>query len=112
MNRILAITTIALFLWIVPGILMLFAAEFSKAPSNRERTQLQLATDWSRFPPADRAECLRSTGASGAYTDLLTCLEKKRYARQTLQGITDARYGRTNRTDAVRDSDLPQRLTP
>ena len=83
MNRIFAITNIAFsFLCIAPGALILFAALYSKAPAGQERPHVQLARDWSRFPPADRANCLRSTGSSGTYTDLLTCLEIKRDARQ------------------------------
>jgi hypothetical protein len=38
--------------------------------------------DWTSFAPADRTSCLKSTGSTGAYTDLLNCLEIKRAASQ------------------------------
>ena len=38
--------------------------------------------DWTSFAPADRTSCLQSTGSTGAYTDLLKCLELRRDARQ------------------------------
>jgi len=82
MNRMFAITTIAFsFLCITPGALLLSAAAFSTAAAEGERPQAQLARDWTRFPPADRASCLGSTGSTGTYTDLLECLEAKRDAR-------------------------------
>jgi hypothetical protein len=80
MNRIFAITSI--FLFIAPSVPTLSGAEFSKEPTGNERPHVQLARDWTRSPPADRADCLRLTGSTGAYTDLLRCLEIKRDARQ------------------------------
>jgi hypothetical protein len=83
MNRMFAIVVIALsFLCIAPGALILSATALSKAPAGDVSAQAQFAMDWTRYPPADRASCLRSTGSTGAYTDLLTCLEIKRAARQ------------------------------
>ena len=43
-----------------------------------------LAKEWSKFLAADRANCLSltTTGTSGTYTELLTCLEMYRDARQ------------------------------
>ena len=43
----------------------------------------QLAQDWGRFPQTDRSSCVRLTtlGGGGTYTELLTCLEVKRDAR-------------------------------
>jgi hypothetical protein len=80
MNRIFA--GAFLFLCIAAGALILFVAVFSTAPAGRETPQTQVAKDWTRFPPADRASCLRLMGSSGTYTDLLKCLEIKREARQ------------------------------
>jgi hypothetical protein len=79
MNRTFAITSIA-FLCIAPVALMLSGAVFWPAPADHEARQVQLAEDWTRFPPADRASCLR-TGSTGTYTDLIKCLEIKRDAR-------------------------------
>jgi hypothetical protein len=43
----------------------------------------KIAEQWSKFSAADRASCvaLTTTGTSGTYTELLTCLEIKRDAR-------------------------------
>ena len=57
------------------------AAGMISSASGQEAHQTGLARDWTRFPPADRVQCLKLT-ASGLYTDLLTCLEIKRDARQ------------------------------
>jgi hypothetical protein len=83
MNRIFAITITAFasLCIIAPGVLMLLAIGFSKVPTN-QTPNIQLARDWTRSPPADRAHCLRLTGSTGAYTDLLRCLETKHEARQ------------------------------
>ena len=78
MHRIFGIVLASLC--IAPGALILFFAALSKAPTGHERPQVQLAKDWTLFPPADRANCLKSTGSTGAYTDLLKCLEIKRDA--------------------------------
>jgi hypothetical protein len=85
MKRMFAIAVFAFFfLCIAPGALMLSLAIFAKAPAGDGPPQVQLARDWTRFPPADRANCLRSTGSTGAYTDLLKCLEIKRGALSTV----------------------------
>ena len=81
MNRTFAITSIA-FLCIAPGALMLSAAVLWPAPADRETPQVRYAEDWARFPPADRASCLRLTGSTGTYTGLIKCLEIKRDARK------------------------------
>jgi len=88
MNRRLA-TTIAR-LYIATGALILFVGLFSKAAVGDERPH---AKDWTRFPPADRASCLKSTGITGSYTDLLTCLEIKRDARQLSKQPSTAGQG-------------------
>ena len=54
---------------------------FSEVAAGQERPQVVLAKDWTRFPPADRAQCL-SLAVSGLYTDVLVCLEAKRDARR------------------------------
>jgi hypothetical protein len=43
----------------------------------------QLVKQWSQFPAADRAYCqeLHTVGGSTTYTELLTCLELQRDAR-------------------------------
>lgn len=83
MNRMFAIAVIAFsFLCIAPGALILSAAVLSKAPASEVPAQARSAMDWTRYPPADRASCLRSTGSTGAYTELLKCLDIKRAARQ------------------------------
>ena len=42
-----------------------------------------LVNQWSSFPAADRTGCykLTTTGTPGTYTELLTCLEMRRDAR-------------------------------
>jgi hypothetical protein len=44
----------------------------------------KLAKSWNSFAATDRANCLTltTTGTTGTYTELLTCLEMKRDARQ------------------------------
>ena len=39
--------------------------------------------DWTSFSPEDRANCLKSTGSTGAYTHLIKCLELKRAERES-----------------------------
>jgi hypothetical protein len=43
----------------------------------------QLAKEWEQFTPADKSHCLRlsTLGGEPSYTDLLTCLELERDAR-------------------------------
>jgi len=80
MSRMFATTLARLCL--ATGAMVLFVAAGSKASVGDERPTVQLGQDWTSFPPADRASCLQSTGSTGAYTDLLKCLEIKRNARQ------------------------------
>ena len=42
-----------------------------------------LAQQWAEFQPAERASCLRLTtmAGGGTYTELLTCLDLKQFAR-------------------------------
>ena len=50
---------------------------------SEEAARDALAKQWTGFLPADRASCHRLTtlGTPGTYTELLTCLEMKRDAR-------------------------------
>jgi hypothetical protein len=51
--------------------------------SSENNARDQLAKEWSSFLAADRANCLTltTTGTTGTYTELLTCLEMYRDAR-------------------------------
>jgi hypothetical protein len=51
----------------------------------------QLVKQWTQFPAADRAFCreLTPTGADPIYTELLTCLEMRRDARNLRQKDTE-----------------------
>ncbi len=81
MKRIFAMA-LSTTLCLAPGVLILVYAAVSKTPAGHERVRLELARDWSRFPPADRASCLSASGRGGTYTGLLACLELKRDARR------------------------------
>jgi hypothetical protein len=52
--------------------------------SSENAARDQLAKGWSKYPAADRNACLSltRTGTTGTYTELLTCIEMKRDARQ------------------------------
>ena len=43
----------------------------------------QVAEQWNQFPHAERSSCvsMTTTGGGGTYTELLTCLEMKQFAR-------------------------------
>lgn len=51
--------------------------------SSEQAIRKKLARRWSTFAPADRAECVGEATAGGesSYTDLLTCLQMARTAR-------------------------------
>jgi hypothetical protein len=54
----------------------------------------QIAKEWGTFSTGDRTGCvaLTTTGSGGTYTELLTCLEMKRDARQlTKEAEADAK---------------------
>ena len=78
MNRNFVMTTFA-FVLVAGHVVPLNAA--LAAPADDQPSQGRLVSDWSHFAPADRAICLKMTGASGTYTGLLTCLREKRSAR-------------------------------
>jgi hypothetical protein len=50
---------------------------------NERSAREQLVREWTQFTPADKAYCLRlsTLGGEPSYTDLLTCLELERDAR-------------------------------
>jgi hypothetical protein len=55
----------------------------ASAAANPQGSFTQVAGDWTRSPPADRAACLRLVGANGTYTDLLKCVEMRLDARRS-----------------------------
>jgi hypothetical protein len=50
---------------------------------NEQEARDQLVRQWTQFPPADRSYCRRlaTIGGDPTYTELLTCLELQRDAR-------------------------------
>jgi hypothetical protein len=63
--------------------------DMSACMSSENAARDQLAKEWSKFPAGDRSSCLSltRTGTTGTYTELLTCVEMKRDARQLPQEI-------------------------
>jgi hypothetical protein len=51
--------------------------------SSEQEVRNQLAKVWSTFHPADKGHCVRlaQTGGESSYTELITCLEMARDAR-------------------------------
>ena len=45
---------------------------------SEKRTREQLSKDWSTFPAADRARCVKMQTFSPTYSELATCLEMNR----------------------------------
>jgi hypothetical protein len=54
-----------------------------KCMSDEQRAKQQLASQWSKFPPASRASCTsqESIGGTPSYVSLLTCLQFSQGAR-------------------------------
>ena len=48
---------------------------------SERRTREQLSKDWSTFPVADRARCVKMQTFSPTYSELATCLEMNRDLR-------------------------------
>src|SRR6478752_7189956 len=48
---------------------------------SEKRTRDQLSKDWSTFPAADRARCVKMQTFSPTYSELATCLEMNRDLR-------------------------------
>ena len=58
-------------------------ATFSQCVKSEQATRQRLIGEWSTFAPADKANCIGSErGGLPSYTDLITCLEIARDARQ------------------------------
>lgn len=51
--------------------------------SDENRARQQLASQWSKFPAANRASCTseESVGGTPSYVSLLTCLQMSQWAR-------------------------------
>jgi hypothetical protein len=52
--------------------------------ASEQQARDALAAEWSKFPAADRRECVAETGIGGfpSYVQVLTCLEMARDARK------------------------------
>jgi hypothetical protein len=56
---------------------------FSQCIKGEQAMRQKLTGEWSTFVPADKANCIGSEhGGLASYTDLATCLEMARDARQ------------------------------
>jgi hypothetical protein len=56
---------------------------FSQCIKSEEAMRQKLKGEWSSFAPADKTNCVGSEqGGLASYTDLVTCLEMARDARQ------------------------------
>jgi hypothetical protein len=57
-----------------------------------QNTRAQIVKEWNQFRPEDRASCtgLATMTGGGTYTELLTCLEMMRDARNLPQETTNA----------------------
>jgi hypothetical protein len=57
--------------------------KFSQCVKSEQAMRQKLVGEWSTFAPADKVNCVGSEQAAEAsYTDLVTCLEMARDARQ------------------------------
>jgi hypothetical protein len=61
---------------------------FSQCVQSEQAVRRKLASEWSTFTPAETASCVAEEKSAPlpSYTDLVTCLEMARDARQTNQG--------------------------
>jgi len=57
------------------------AANLKLCLDSEQRTREQLTKDWSTFPAADRAKCVKTQTFSPTYSELATCLEMSRDLR-------------------------------
>jgi hypothetical protein len=57
------------------------ADNLQRCLASEKRTREQLSKDWSTFPPADRARCVKMQTFSPTYSELATCLEMNRDVR-------------------------------
>ena len=54
------------------------AANLKRCIESEHRTRDKLSKDWSSFPAADRAKCVKTQTFSHTYSELATCLEMRR----------------------------------
>jgi hypothetical protein len=60
---------------------------FSQCIQSEQATRQKLADEWSTFSPSEKSNCIGAQMAGMAsYTDLISCLEMARDARQLNQG--------------------------
>jgi hypothetical protein len=60
---------------------------FSQCVQSEQAMRQKLVGEWSTFAPSDKSNCIGSQqGGLASYTDLVTCLEMARDARQLNQG--------------------------
>ena len=60
---------------------------FSQCIKSEQAMRQKLSDEWSTFAPADKTNCIGSErGGMASYTDLVTCLEMARDARQMNRG--------------------------
>lgn len=60
---------------------------FSQCVQSEQAMRRKLAGEWSAFLPAEKSNCIGSeAGGMASYTDLVSCLEMARDARQLNNG--------------------------
>jgi hypothetical protein len=60
---------------------------FRQCVESEQAMRRKLAGEWSTFSPAEKTNCIGSEmGGMASYTDLVSCLEMARDARQLNQG--------------------------
>ena len=57
------------------------AANLKRCIDSEHQTRDKLSKDWSSFPAADRAKCVKTQTFSHTYSELATCLEMNRDVR-------------------------------
>ncbi|HET8920528.1 MAG TPA: hypothetical protein VFN27_12705 [Xanthobacteraceae bacterium] len=60
---------------------------FSQCVQSEQAVRQKLVNEWSTFLPAEKSNCIGAErGGMASYTDLVSCLEMARDARQLNQG--------------------------
>jgi hypothetical protein len=60
---------------------------FSQCVQSEQAMRQKIVNEWSTFLPTEKSNCIGSeAGGMASYTDLVTCLEMARDARQLNQG--------------------------
>ena len=60
---------------------------FSKCVQNEQAMRQKLVSEWSTFLPTEKTNCIGDQmGGMASYTDLVSCLEMAKDARQLNQG--------------------------